>query len=121
MSKCSNKANPVPLCTTTLEVGELPSANTDYDVVFEEVATGRRARLDGSTDGNKTLTVTLSGVNWSTTSYILKVIPDGGDNIHDTQTITISGTGYTCLEFEFVPVTDSNGDLITYSTHKIDI
>lgn len=103
------KTNPIPQCTTTLELGAV--SETDVIVVVTEVATGRFKILDG------TVTIGILTIDLSTLGAFISPNLEYNIQAHDTNLgnyntpidITIDGVAYTCLVLNVDSIVNAAG------------
>jgi hypothetical protein len=105
--------------STSIEIGTISSNNADVFIYVENQATGVIYRQEATSSGAGVVTLdsSLPSTGWYNPSatYKVWVTLDTADNLDDAETITISGTDYTCfiIRFERIIGDDEQYDNIT--------
>ena len=108
--------------STSIEIGTISSNSTDVYIYVRNNATGTIYRQSATSSGAGLVTLDSSlpsGWYHPSATYDIWVTLQTADNQDDTETITISGTDYTCLQVRFERIIGDDEQYDNITSQKI--
>ena len=118
---CSNctPAKNLRICGEDITIGTISSSNTDVYIYVRDIITGKIYRQETTSDGDGVVTLAMDDNNrffQPIRTYEIWVTLTDAASQEDTETLTIHGGEYDCIQAEFERITDADGNTIADST-----
>lgn len=119
-SACS-QTKTVGQCPESLVIGTVPYNTTAMRIYFKNMATGRMTVIDATSSNAGLLTADLTDIDFVREQDYEVWTSRTTDSLETQSTITISGTGYSCLIVRFARPLDSAGSTLSYDSQTLTI